>query len=75
MRGGQAPDFGAPLVSAFGEIAADERLEPAFRALALTLPMEGDIAREIGSNVDPDAIFAGAAGLAGAHRSQFQGGF
>ncbi len=56
-RGGQTPEFEAPLIAAFGEIAADERLEPAFRALALTLPMEGDIAREIGSNVDPDAVF------------------
>ena len=56
-RGGQTPSFDTALIAAFGEIAADERLEPAFRALALTLPMEGDIAREIGSNVDPDAIF------------------
>ena len=56
-RGGQALEFDTPLIAAFGEIAADERLEPAFRALALTLPMEGDVAREIGSNVDPDAIF------------------
>jgi aminopeptidase N len=56
-RGGQAPVFDPALIAAFGEIAADDRLEPAFRALALTLPMEGDIAREIGSNVDPDAVF------------------
>ena len=36
--------------------AADESLEPAFRALALSLPAESDIARDIGSNIDPDAI-------------------
>ena len=36
--------------------AADESLEPAFRAQALALPAESDIAREIGSNIDPDAI-------------------
>ncbi len=55
-RGNGNPAFHPDLVTAFGEIAQDERLEPAFRALALTLPQEGDIAREIGSNVDPDAI-------------------
>ncbi|KGF67586.1 aminopeptidase N [Hoeflea sp. BAL378] len=37
-------------------VAADESLEPAFRAQALALPAESDIAREIGSNIDPDAI-------------------
>jgi aminopeptidase N len=36
--------------------AKDESLEPAFRAQALALPAESDIAREIGSNIDPDAI-------------------
>ena len=36
--------------------ASDESLEPAFRAQALALPAESDIAREIGSNIDPDAI-------------------
>ncbi|SIQ49475.1 alanyl aminopeptidase. Metallo peptidase. MEROPS family M01 [Rhizobium sp. RU33A] len=40
-------------------VAADETLEPAFRAQALTLPSEADIAREIGGNNDPDAIHAG----------------
>ena len=37
---------------------ADGALEPAFVALMLTLPGEADIAREIGRDVDPDAIFA-----------------
>ncbi len=41
------------------DVAADETLEPAFRAQALTLPSEADIAREIGGNNDPDAIHAG----------------
>jgi aminopeptidase N len=40
-------------------IAADESLEPAFRAQALALPSESDIARELGSNNDPDAIRTG----------------
>jgi aminopeptidase N len=44
------------LIEAFASILAQETLEPAFAALALTLPSEADIAREIGSEVDPDAI-------------------
>ncbi|WP_319517167.1 aminopeptidase N [uncultured Martelella sp.] len=36
--------------------AEDTALEPAFRALALTLPGELDIGREIGADIDPDAI-------------------
>jgi len=47
------------LISALLEAAADETLEPAFRAQALTLPSEADIARELGGNNDPDAIHAG----------------
>lgn len=39
--------------------ADDGNLEPAFRAQALALPSESDIARELGSNNDPDAIHAG----------------
>ncbi|WHO72234.1 aminopeptidase N [Rhizobium sp. BT03] len=39
--------------------AADDSLEPAFRAQALALPSESDIARELGGNNDPDAIHAG----------------
>jgi aminopeptidase N len=38
------------------DIAADEQYEPAFRALCLTLPGETDIAREIGTDIDTDAI-------------------
>jgi aminopeptidase N len=52
------------LMRAAGEIAADETLEPAYRALALTLPAEADIAREIGFDIDPDAILAAREGLA-----------
>jgi aminopeptidase N len=36
---------------------ADPQLEPAFMAQALIMPAEADIAREIGADVDPDAIF------------------
>ena len=37
--------------------------EPAFVALMLTLPGEAEIAREIGQNVDPEAIFAARSAL------------
>jgi aminopeptidase N len=46
------------LIAALAAILADPKLEPAFMALALTPPSEADIAREIGRDVDPDAIFA-----------------
>jgi aminopeptidase N len=46
------------LVLALSAILADGGLEPAFAAQAMMLPSEGDIAREIGRDVDPDAIFA-----------------
>ncbi len=55
--GGEArPDQG--LMDALGAILDDPRLEPAFVALVLSPPSEGDIAREIGSDVDPDAVHA-----------------
>jgi aminopeptidase N len=46
------------LMDALGAILVDSELEPAFIALTLTPPSEADIAREIGRDVDPDAIFA-----------------
>ena len=45
------------LMAALGAILNDAKLEPAFIALALAPPSEADIAREIGSDVDPDAVF------------------
>ncbi|TIN94587.1 MAG: DUF3458 domain-containing protein, partial [Mesorhizobium sp.] len=39
-------------------------LEPAYRALALSLPGEADIARDIGQGIDPDAIFVAREALA-----------
>ncbi len=57
-RGGRAERQDAGLMDALGQILADRQLEPAFIALTLMPPSEADIAREIGHNVDPDAIFA-----------------
>jgi aminopeptidase N len=45
------------LMSALGAILADHALEPAFIALMLAPPSEADIAREIGHDIDPDAVF------------------
>jgi aminopeptidase N len=44
-------------MAALAAILADSKLEPAFMALTLTPPSEADIAREIGRDVDPDAVF------------------
>jgi aminopeptidase N len=46
------------LMAALATVLTDTDLEPAFIALTLTPPSEADIAREIGRDVDPDAIFA-----------------
>ncbi|MDT6940407.1 aminopeptidase N [Brucella pseudogrignonensis] len=58
IRGGHAPETDETIIALAGNIASDETLDAAFRALCLTLPTESDIAREMGENVDPDAIFA-----------------
>ena len=65
-RGGKPPEFAARLPSWPAPSPATRQLEPAFRALALALPGEADIAREIGTNIDPDAIFAAREALAAA---------
>ncbi|WP_411035076.1 aminopeptidase N [Shinella sp. BYT-45] len=58
-RAGEPVETNAVLADTLIAIAGDEALEPAFRAQALALPSESDIARELGSNNDPDAIRAG----------------
>ncbi len=55
--GGTAGDDDG-LMAALGAILSDGKLEPAFIALTLSPPSEADIARELGGDVDPDAIFA-----------------
>ena len=55
-RDGRDMPAASELAKILVETAADENLEPAFRAQALALPAESDVAREIGSNIDPDAI-------------------
>jgi aminopeptidase N len=56
IHAGGAPHSGDSLIAALAAILADETLAPAFVALTLTPPGEADIAREIGRDIDPDAI-------------------
>ncbi len=69
IRAGRAPERNDGLFSAFGALIEDARagrIDPAFGAQAMTLPTEADIAREIGEDVDPDAIYAARKTLRGA---------
>ncbi len=58
VRAGSAVREDDGLMAALGAILNDAKLEPAFIALTLSPPSEADIARELGGDVDPDAIFA-----------------
>ncbi|GGB63104.1 aminopeptidase N [Roseibium aquae] len=76
IRAGEPAEPDRDLVQAFGGVLGDDALEPAFRALALTLPTELDIARELGQSVDPDAIHAAQRlllkAIATAHSTAFE---
>jgi aminopeptidase N len=63
LRAGHDPEADEGLLDALAAILSDQQLEPAFIAEALIPPSESDIAREIGRDVDPDAIFRARAGL------------
>jgi aminopeptidase N len=63
LRAGEQPRVDDVLLAAMAAVLDDARLEPAFVALALTPPGEGDIAREIGRDIDPDAIYRARAAL------------
>jgi aminopeptidase N len=63
LRAGLPPREDHGLIDALAAILADTSLEPAFVAQAITTPSEADIARDIGREVDPDAIFAARAHL------------
>ena len=51
------PDFNPAFAEALGGVIEAGEADPAFAAQMAILPSESDIARDIGSNVDPDAIF------------------
>jgi aminopeptidase N len=63
LRANHAAREDTGLLDAFRLILAEASLEPAFVALMLTLPSEIDIAREIGHDVDPDAVFGARSAL------------
>ncbi|WP_273792632.1 aminopeptidase N [Brucella anthropi] len=75
VRGGHAPAVEDKIIELAGKVASDETLDPAFRALCLTLPSESDIAREMGNNVDPDAILASRNHLVEAIAARYAGDF
>jgi len=60
-RRGERADAGAlageDFIAALRRLIGDAEGDPAFTALALTLPTEIDLAREQGDNVDPDVLF------------------
>jgi aminopeptidase N len=58
LHSGGEPRIDDGLMTAIGAMLADgDNHEPAFIALTLSPPSEADIAREIGRDVDPDAVF------------------
>jgi aminopeptidase N len=57
LHAGKPPCSDDKLLAALAAILDDAALEPAFVALALLPPGEGDIAREIGKDIDPDSIY------------------
>ena len=58
LHAGKTPRTDEKLIAALAAILEDDRLEPAFMALALVPPGEGDVAREIGRDIDPDVVFS-----------------
>ncbi|MEK1886267.1 MAG: aminopeptidase N [Phyllobacterium sp.] len=58
IRGDKPATIESSSIKLLGEIAANVTLDEAFRALCLSIPSESDIARELGANIDPDAILA-----------------
>ncbi len=69
IRAGRAPERDGALAAAFGALIEDARvgrIDHAFAALAMSLPTEADIAREIGQDVDPDAIYVARKTMRGA---------
>ncbi len=55
VRGGGEPCSNTDFVDALGALIETSD-DPAFVAEVVTLPSEADIAREIGENIDPDAV-------------------
>jgi aminopeptidase N len=56
IRDGEMPEFSETFAEALGALIDDCDADPAFTAEIVALPSEADIARDLGSDVDPDAI-------------------
>ena len=54
IRQGKVPSFDIPFVDALAHVLDGK--DHAFIAQVLAMPSEGDIAREIGADIDPDAV-------------------
>jgi aminopeptidase N len=63
IRAKRTPPSPKALISALARSFDDDRLDPAFVAQVTAVPSEADIAHEIGSDVDPDAVLAARKGL------------
>ncbi len=57
LRRNEALSHSHGVCDAIGNVMAGWQRDPEFAAQAVSLPGDGDIAREIGADVDPDAIF------------------
>jgi aminopeptidase N len=58
LREGRVPSFDPRLGEELERLAQNDELDAAFRALALSLPSETEIAQAIGHDIDPDHIHA-----------------
>jgi aminopeptidase N len=63
VRAGRTAPSPKALISALARSFDDDRLDPAFVAQVVAVPGESDVAHEIGSDVDPDAVLAARKGL------------
>ena len=57
IRNGGAPEDASQIAAALDAVLARHESDPAFTAQAIIMPSENDLARDIGADVDPDAIF------------------
>ena len=63
VRAGAELRLDSGLIAALRAVLQHQTLEPAFMAQAIVIPTEADIARDIGRDVDPDAIFTARSAL------------
>jgi aminopeptidase N len=63
LHNGTSAPKATGFVAALKALLTKAEADPAFAALALALPSEIDLAREVGENVDPDILFNARKGL------------